>query len=248
MKKISEEEINYIISQNKFINSENAITRASLEFEKKFLEDIRRGNYRKINFRNFESLEHNLGNTTKDRMKKFEYITVTGLALASRTALDSGMNADDVFDISDAMLTRLEKAKTIEEMHEVLVVGSVLLAHGVYLSKQAKGFYQIEQCKNFISRNIFKKIYLKDIAEYVGLNPQYLSGLFAEKEGITLSDYIQREKIEVSCNLLKHSQKSVAEIAQYMGIQSQSNFAENFKKWKGQTPTEYRRENWSQVF
>ena len=69
-----------------------------------------------------------------------------------------------------------------------------------------------------------------------------------EKEGITISDYIQREKIEVSCNLLKHSRRTIAEIAQYMGIQSQSNYAENFKKWKGQTPTEYRKENWSQVF
>lgn len=65
---------------------------------------------------------------------------------------------------------------------------------------------------------------------------------------ISLHNYIQQEKIEVACNLLEHSPRSVAEIATYMVFQNQSNFASVFRKWKGMSPSEYRKINYREVW
>lgn len=245
---ITEREVDDILTRNRFINSERDLKRRPLEGEKGFIDKVRQGKYREITFIDYEELEKNMGASTVSKLKRFEYTTVTGIALTSRAAMESGMRPDDVFDISDAMLARLERARDGKEMHDILVMCAVLFAHGVYMEKQKKSSYQIEMCKNYISRNIFKKIYLDDIASYVGLNPRYLSSVFSEKEGITIRSYIQREKMNVAANLLKYSDQSVAEIVQYMGIQSQSNFSELFKKWHGMTPVQFRQKNKKSVF
>ena len=80
------------------------------------------------------------------------------------------------------------------------------------------------------------------------MNPSYLSRFFSEKEGITLQQYIQREKIRTASNLLKYSDRSIADIAQYMGFQSQSSFSRVFKRWQAVTPLEYRDHNFQDQF
>ena len=246
--KITETEIENILMKNRLENSERELSRLPLEREQRFMNAIREGRYREVGFMDYNILEQSMGKSTKDRKKMFEYITVAAIAMGARAAIDGGLKADEAFDISDAMLGRLETAQTVDEMHEIVELAGVLYAHQVLKTKQSRGSYQIEQCKNYISRHIFKKIQLEKIAEYVGLNPHYLSGLFSKSEGITIEQYIQREKMDVACNLLKYSDRSIAEIAQYIGIQSQSNFAALFKKWKGQTPSEYRNQNKTKVF
>lgn len=91
-----------------------------------------------------------------------------------------------------------------------------------------------------MGENIFKKVTVAELAEYVGLHPHYLSNLFSEYEGIALKDYIQRAKVNGACYLLQYSNQSISEIALRFGYKSQSKFTEIFRKWQAMTPTEYR--------
>lgn len=50
-----------------------------------------------------------------------------------------------------------------------------------------------------------------------------------------------QEKIRISCNLLKYSNRSIAIIAEYMNLSPQSYFTRVFKKVTGETPARYRR-------
>lgn len=237
---VSEEEIKAILNENKLFNSENELCRLPVEHEKSLLEKVRLGKYREVWVIDFEELDSYMGKSTKDQFRKFEYTTVSANALCTRSAIEGGLPPDEAYDISEAMLQRLEKAKTIRELHDIMELTAVLLAHEVHKYRHEKGSYVLEQCKNYISRNIFSRIYLKDMAEHVGMNPSYLSRFFSAKEGITIQQYIQKEKVKTACNLLRYSDRSVAEIAQYMGFQSQSSFTKVFKRWQSMTPLEYR--------
>lgn len=245
---VSEEEIESILNENKLINSENQLRRLPVDHEKKLLERVRLGKYREIKIFDFDELDSYMGMSTKDKFRKFEYTTVASNALCVRAAIEGDLPPDEAYDISEAMLSRLENAKTIKELHDIMELTAVILAHEVQKYKHKKSSYVLEQCKNYISRNIFSRIYLKDIAEYVGMNPSYLSRFFSEKEGITIQQYIQREKTRTACNLLKHSDRSLADIAQYMGFQSQSSFTKVFKRWQNMTPLEYRNQNFQDQF
>lgn len=245
---VSEEEIEAILNENKLINSENQLRRLSVDHEKTLLEKVRLGKYREIAILDFEELDTYMGMSTKDKFRKFEYTTVASNAMCTRAAIEGGLPPDEAYDISEAMLQRLENAKTIKELHDIMELTAVIFAHEVQKNKHKKSSYVLEQCKNYISRNIFRRIYLNEMAEYVGMNSSYLSRFFSEKEGIPLQQYIQREKVRTACNLLKYSDRSVADIAQYMGFQSQSSFSRVFKRWQAVTPLEYRDQNFQDQF
>ena len=84
------------------------------------------------------------------------------------------------------------------------------------------------------------RITIKELAEYTDLSPSYLSRLFKKELGISISDYISEKKIEKAENLLKYSDFTFIEIANYLAFSSQSHFIQTFKKAVGLTPKKYR--------
>ncbi|NBJ00140.1 AraC family transcriptional regulator [Lachnospiraceae bacterium] len=247
-KKITVEEIERIVTQIRFENNENNLSRLPLEMEKRYFDKIREGRYREITFMDFERMKQVMGKSTRDSIKMFEYVTVSAIAMSTRAAIEGGMAADTAFDLSDGMLQRLEQAKTPEEMHDIIELTGIIMAHEVLKARMSRGSYLVEQIKNYVSSHIFKRIYLKDIAQYLGMSPEYISSMFSKQEQYTIQEYIQKKKTDVACNLLRYSEASIAEIAQYMGYQSQSNFSSVFKKWKKQSPSEYRMQNKSLLY
>ena len=66
--------------------------------------------------------------------------------------------------------------------------------------------------------------------------------LFAYKKetGETIKNYILKEKIEESKNLLRFSDKSYIDISISLNFSSHSHFIATFKKYVNMTPKEYR--------
>lgn len=237
---VSEKQINAILYAHQFQNSEQEITRLPLEQERNLLNKIRTGKYRDISVAPFEELNIHMGISTESSFKHFEYMVVSCIALSTRAAIDGGMRVDRAFDISDAMLRRLELAQNIEELHAIFELTAIVFAKGVMDSQRERNSYVIQQCKSYVAKHIYDSLYVRQIAEHLGMNSDYLSHLFAQKEGLPLHDYIQKEKVRAASWFLKHSGESVGMIAQYMGYRSQSTFSKVFKKWTDLTPLEYR--------
>lgn len=239
-KKLTEKRIYEQLERVRLENSENGLKRFPIQREHDLLDNIRRGNYTKVHVLDYDILGKNMAMWTEDTRKVFEYNTVAGITGATRAAIDGGLRPDDAYDISEILLRELAGADTIEQMHDCFDMACKVFAHAVNRAKREQSSYLMEQCRLYVSRNITRKIYLADIAGYLKVNPSYLSRVFSQKEGITLEKYIQREKVQVACNLLKFSNSTVTEIALYIGFQSQSTFSAVFKKWMGMTPSGYR--------
>ena len=99
---------------------------------------------------------------------------------------------------------------------------------------------------DYIRSHIQENLTVESIADSLSLNSSYLSKLFKQEMGITLSRYIRDQKINVACNMLRHLDESSLSIANYLGFSSQSHFIQVFKKSTGMTPEEYRRKNYHQ--
>ena len=98
----------------------------------------------------------------------------------------------------------------------------------------------IEKTKNFIFQNLHSEIVIGEIGHQIGVSTTYLSDLFRRVEGITIQQYIRREKIRLAENLLRYSEYDVKSIAVYLAFCSQSHFGKVFKDQTGLTPTKYR--------
>ena len=80
------------------------------------------------------------------------------------------------------------------------------------------------------------------IADYLYLSRPYLSATFKQQAGISLAEYIAKEKIEEAHRLLLYTKKTVLEISEGLGFSSQSHFTNIFKKYMGCTPKSIRKE------
>lgn len=69
----------------------------------------------------------------------------------------------------------------------------------------------------------------------------YLSNLFSSVEGITLEQYIIRQKIEKVKELLFYDELNLGEIADRLGYSSTAHLSAQFKKITGFTPTELKK-------
>ena len=81
---------------------------------------------------------------------------------------------------------------------------------------------------------------LKTQAQLLNVNPSYLSTLFKKETGSTLTEYVNRKRIEHALLLLNSTDMQIQMIAQYCGIQDVNYFTKTFKKMVGKTPKEYR--------
>lgn len=99
---------------------------------------------------------------------------------------------------------------------------------------------RIEKCKDYIFQHLHEKISVQNMADELFLNANYLSELFHQHEGITITDFILKEKVNLTKNLLSYSPYTYSEIAAYLGFSSQSHLGKIFKKHTGLTLKQYR--------
>lgn len=245
---LTEERIESDLDLIRLLHSENQFQRIPIQVESDLLNKVRQGKYKDIHISKFNKMDDNLGPMALDKKTGYTYLTVTAIALFSRTAIDCGVSPDDAFDLADTLLYALSNCETTEEIHNIFQLSATMYAKRVFRLQNSQHSYQVEQACNYISRNIYQKISIEELAEYTELSCTYLSHLFSKEMGISIHNYIQREKINVACNLLEHTKRPISEISTYLGFQTQSNFGAIFKKWQNMTPSEYRNKNYREVY
>ena len=74
------------------------------------------------------------------------------------------------------------------------------------------------------------------------LNKEYsvISKAFSKKEGITIQQYLMKQRIEKVKEYLDYNQKTISEIAFELGFSSVAHLSTQFKKLTGISPSEYK--------
>jgi len=98
----------------------------------------------------------------------------------------------------------------------------------------------IDEITRYVEANCTDKLTLKDLAEKCFYNPSYFSRVFKKKNGMSLVEFIHKNRIKKACELLKNSTLTVEEIAFEVGYQDRGGFYTQFKKFMGCLPTEYK--------
>ncbi len=81
---------------------------------------------------------------------------------------------------------------------------------------------------------------LPQLAEHMGMSNRTLTRRLSES-GLTFRELVKNTQREISIDLLKNTSRSIGEITFQTGFSEQSAFNRAFKRWTGQSPTEYRR-------
>ncbi|MGS2776387.1 response regulator transcription factor [Robertmurraya sp. GLU-23] len=99
----------------------------------------------------------------------------------------------------------------------------------------------IAKVKEYINNNLQNDISRDDIANFVFLNPDYLTRIFKKSTGLSLTEYVAEQRIKRSTSLLLYSDMPISEIAQKVGYDNFAYFSNKFKKVTDITPSDYRK-------
>ena len=93
----------------------------------------------------------------------------------------------------------------------------------------------------FLQTHYNEEIGLDEIASHVGLSRSECCRYFKRQSGQTIFDYLTRYRVHKSIDMLRGSDRDIAQIAQDCGFSNQSYYTRRFREIIGFTPLKYRR-------
>ena len=99
----------------------------------------------------------------------------------------------------------------------------------------------VEQIQNYVRQHYIDGFTSVQIQEACGLSYKYAGTLFKEVTGQTIKEYQCTLRLQKAEQLLKETNKSIAEIAQLTGFSDVFYFSKIFHRKKGCPPGEYRK-------
>ena len=148
-----------------------------------------------------------------------------------------------------ALIDQMHTALTASHFgHEILAVTyliQILILANTFFhagKEQASGSAASlsSQVMAYINKHLKEPLTIPQLAEYVHLDPSYLSRKFREEAGCSLREYIILKRIALAKELLRQG-KSVTEACQSSGFHDYANFIRTFKKYAGMPPGQYGR-------
>ena len=98
------------------------------------------------------------------------------------------------------------------------------------------------EIKNYLDENYTQRISLDELSERFYINKFYLTRIFKEQFGVSIYTYLFQIRITHAKQLLRFTDKTVAEIGEECGMGALYYFSRMFKKVEGISPSEYRKQ------
>ncbi len=161
--------------------------------------------------------------------------------LYSVVELDYKKRKLNVWDITDGRFNfnHLYRAKDSEAVASCLREDFCILCDGLKNRKPVSEHGVVGRLVQYLNEHLNEDIAHDVIATKYRIHPGYLSRLFKQEMGETLSEYLLRMRIEKAAGLLKEGRHKVGEIAGMVGYSASSYFSIMFKKYTGYSPREY---------
>lgn len=99
---------------------------------------------------------------------------------------------------------------------------------------------RISKITNYISKHLDDPLTNETLASVVFLTPNSLARLFKDEVGITLQNYIRKQRIDYACSLFLHTNLSIEEVASKIGFSNRYHFSRVFRSVTHNTPARYR--------
>lgn len=99
----------------------------------------------------------------------------------------------------------------------------------------------LQMALDYIEQNYTQTtLNLNEVAQAVGVSPNYFSGMFSQEMEMTFVEYVTNKRMEQAKRLLREGELSAAQVAAAVGYKDAHYFSFVFKKTEGVSPREWR--------
>lgn len=181
------------------------------------------------------------GLLASDPIRQQKNTFISTATLASRAAIQGGMDQGDALSLSASYI---QKCELLHAPEAILNLQYHMLLHFTervsHLHLGSRSSKLVTDVANYVQHHLSTPVTTQEIADALFLSRPYLSKRFKKETGQNLTDFITKQKIDEAKRLLTYSNKSILSIAVYLGFSSQSHFTKVFKQKTGKTPGEWR--------
>ncbi len=171
-----------------------------------------------------------IGKVSNSSLNQMKYLFVTFGSIVVHHAIAGGLLELDAFTLSDKFLRRIDRATSVDDCSDAFSYIDELVLAVQELKIKPTTNIKIIRCKNYIHDHLYATLDRETLAKKFELAPQYLSKLFKEQTGLTITDYIMERKIKESKRLIRNGDNSLGFVSCLLNFSSQRHFTSVFKK------------------
>lgn len=141
-----------------------------------------------------------------------------------------------------ALYDTLEKLDTIDEIVKNVQSFCINVSEKLTLSRNNSNYNIITKVKHYIDNNYhLEELSLNTAAINASVSAVYLSSLFKKETGINFKNYLIKKRMDKAIELLETTQLKTYEIAHLVGFSNPHYFSISFRKYTGESPTDFRK-------
>ena len=223
----------------------SAIPYASVEaryaVEDAMLAAIRRGDISEAIYQQNLFMGFTLDQRLEDPLQDAKYMIIA-VNTAYRKAIEQAAVHPLYIDaISGRFVVEIENAETMDQLQSL--IPKMIRHYCLLVQKHSLERYSgpIRDCLNYIDFHYMEPLSLEGLAARFVINKNYLSSRFHREVGMTVTDYINKTRVQRSEELLGKKTLSMQAIAEQCGFSDANYFTRTFKKINGISPNEFRK-------
>lgn len=189
---------------------------------------------------NIERMTYMMEQRLPDSIRNLKNYCIILNTLLRKAAEKGSVHPFHIDKISSAYARKIELINSAEngkQLQKEMIRKYCLMVRNYSMKQYA---LPVQKVMIHIDSQLSADLSLTAMANMLQINASYLSALFKKETGVTLTEYVNKKRIDHAILLLNSSDAQIQTIAQHCGITDVNYFTKLFKKQVGKTPKEYR--------
>lgn len=181
------------------------------------------------------------GILSSDALRQLKNTFIVTATLVSRAAIRGGTDINVALSLSDAYIQKCELLSSVESIENLqyhMIFDYTERVEKIRLGKTPTKL--LTDIANYVQKHLTEPVDIDALSKAMFVSRTHLAVKFKKETGMTLTDFVLKEKVEEGKRLLSYTDKPISAIAAYLGFSSQSHFANVFRKYANSSPNEYR--------
>jgi AraC family L-rhamnose operon transcriptional activator RhaR/AraC family L-rhamnose operon regulatory protein RhaS len=123
------------------------------------------------------------------------------------------------------------------------IIGMLSRCYGRSPSPDGRALLRIGEALSHLERNIHREVNLEELASIAHMSRRSFLRVFQSATGTSPLAWVIEQRINRACNLLRHTDRRVTEVAFDVGFNDSNYFTRQFRKVTGLSPRDYRLRN-----
>ncbi|TVR48644.1 MAG: AraC family transcriptional regulator [Puniceicoccaceae bacterium] len=176
----------------------------------------------------------------EERSELLKGLLLELVVMITRAAVEAGARQSELLGLNFQSLTELAAIDDDEQLAAWLRTTLERVMTAIEAQENFTPPLLVTRALTYMRNHLGEPITRDEVARQAGISPGHFSRLLKERTGRSFTELLRQCRIDLACDLLRSTERSLAEIAAECGFCDQSYFTRVFQDVKGTTPKQFR--------